>query len=260
MSSIGLQMYTMRNHVATPDEYRETCRRVAEIGYRTLQVTPPSFFTDTEFLALLNEYGLRPDSVFVSTGKICESIDWARRQADLFGVDVMRTDSIPEEMRQDEDGYHRYAELLNREGRACKAAGIRLMYHFHAFEWIRFGKTHGMDILMNETDPDAVYFQPDVFWLTCAGLEVSTALKTFRGRAFSMHLKDYAIQPLTGAIENKPFNFAPVGEGNLNWPGIMAAAKEIGIERFIVEQDQCTGDEFEAIRTSYNALRAMGLD
>ena len=260
MSQIGLQMYTMRKHTNSPEECRETLRRVAEIGYRTLQVTPPSFYNDSEFTALLGEFGLRPDSVFVPTGKICAQIDDARRQADVFGVNVMRTDSIPAEMRQDADGYHRYAELLNREGHACKAAGIRLMYHFHAFEWIRFGDVHGMDILMNETDPDAVYFQPDVFWLTCAGLEVSHALKMFRGRAFSMHLKDYAIQPLTGAIEDKPFNFAPVGTGNLNWPGILAAAKEIGIERYVVEQDECTGDVFDAIDTSYRALRKMGLD
>lgn len=260
MSQIGLQMYTMRKHAGTPEEYRATLQKVSEIGYRVLQVTPPSFYSDDEFMSLLGEYGLRPDSVFVPTGKICESMEKARRQADCFGVDVMRTDSIPKEMRQDADGYHRYAALLNREGRACKNAGIRLMYHFHAFEWIRFGDIHGMDILMNETDPDAVYFQPDVFWLTCAGLEVSRALQMFRGRTFSMHLKDYAIQPLTGAIEDKPFNYAPVGTGNLNWKEIMASAKDIGIQRYVVEQDECIGDEFAAIDISYRALRKMGLE
>ena len=47
---------------------------------------------------------------------------------------------------------------MNAEGRALKAVGLRYIYHFHAFEWISFGDTRGIDILLDETDPDAVYF------------------------------------------------------------------------------------------------------
>lgn len=258
-SQIGLQMYTMRNHLKTPEAYRETCRRIAEIGYEVIQVTPPAFFESEEFYELITAYGLCADSVYVPTTHVCERIEDAKKQAELFGCDVLRTDSIPAELRNDADGYRRYAEIMNREGEACKAAGLRFIYHFHAFEWIRFEKERGIDILLNETDPSCVFFQPDVFWITNAGAEPSSALKLFAGRAFSIHVKDYAIQKLEGAIENVPYNFAPVGKGNLNWNGIMKTADEIGIKRFVVEQDMCTGDTFEAIRDSFEALRGMGL-
>ena len=105
---------------------------------------------------------------------------------------------------------------MNAEGNACRRAGLRYMYHFHSFEWISFGKERGIDILLNETDPAAVFFQPDVFWLTNAGTEPSSSLKLFRGRAFSIHVKDYAIRQPEGKIENVPFFYAPVGTGNLN--------------------------------------------
>jgi len=258
-SRIGLQMYTMRNHVANREEYRETLRRIAEIGYEVIQVTPPAFFTTEEYFALMNEFGLCADSVFLPTGQICARIEEARKQADIFGCDVLRTDSIPTEWRNDADGYRKYAAQLNAEGAACKNAGLRMIYHFHAFEWINFGKERGIDILLNETDPSLVYFQPDVFWLTNAGTEPSVSLRMFEGRAFSIHVKDYAIQKLEGKIEDVPYHFAPVGTGNLNWPGILKTANDIGIRRFVVEQDMCTGDTFDAIRTSYQALRAMGL-
>lgn len=260
MSQIGLQMYTLRRHMGTPEEFRETCRRVAEIGYRDIQVTPPSFFTDDEFVGLMNSCGLKADSVFLPTGKICEQIDAAKAQAEKFGVNVLRTNSIPKEMCADADGYRRYAAQLNREGEACRRAGLKLMYHFHAFEWVRFGQERGIDILLRETDPEAVFFQPDVFWLTCAGTEPSQSLKMFAGRAFSIHVKDYAIEQLNGVVESVPYHFAPVGDGNLNWPGILQTAREIGIRRMVVEQDECSGDEFEAIRRSYDALRKMGLE
>lgn len=258
-SRIGLQMYTMRNVLETPEEYRATCKRIAEIGYEVIQVKPPQFFSDEEFKAMIDECGLWADSVFAPTGHVCEQIDRAKKQAELFGCDVLRTNSIPSELRSNADGYRRYAEILNQEGEACKKAGLRYIYHFHAFEWVTFGKERGIDILLNETDPTCVYFQPDVFWLTSAGTEPSNSLRMFEGRAFSMHVKDYAIQQLEGAIESVPFHFASVGEGNLNWPGILKTANEIGIQRFVVEQDACKGDVFEAIQTSYQALRGMGL-
>ncbi len=259
MSKIGLQMYTLRNHVGDPTEYENTLRRVAEIGIKHIQMTPPGFLSVQELAALLKKYGLSADSVYRSTTKVVEAIEGAKRDAALLGVDVLRTDSIPPQFRGEADGYRRYAEIMNREGRACKAAGLRYIYHFHAFEWICFGDERGMDILLGETDPDAVFFQPDVFWLTNAGLEPSDALQMFRGRAFWIHVKDYAIHALNGKIEDVPYHFASVGEGNLNWKGILRTAAEIGIERFVIEQDECSGDAFDAVQSSFDALCRMGI-
>jgi len=67
------------------------------------------------------------------------------------------------------------------------------------------------------------------------------------------------VKARTGKLEDIPNAFASVGYGNLNWPGIIKTANEIGIEQFVVEQDQCDGDEFEAITESYNNLRKFGV-
>ncbi|MDR2569543.1 MAG: hypothetical protein LBD23_04495 [Oscillospiraceae bacterium] len=41
-------------------------------------------------------------------------------------------------------------------------------------------------------------------------------------------------------------------EGNLNWPGIIDAAKFAGVKSAMVEQDDCYGtDPFDCLRTSY---------
>lgn len=252
-------MYTLRDHTQTAEAFESTLRRVAEIGLEVLQLTPPGFLGAEATAKLLCKYGLRADSVFAPTGGIVDNIDRIKKDAELFGADVVRTDSIPPELRGDIDGYRRFAERMNAEGRALKSAGLRYIYHFHAFEWITFGETRGIDILLNETDPDAVMFQPDVFWLTNAGTEPSDSLRMFAGRAFWIHVKDYAIRKLEGKIENVPYYFAPVGTGNLNWKGIMRTADEIGIERFVIEQDMCDGDAFEAVKTSFdNLTRLLG--
>ncbi len=259
MSRIGLQMYTLRNFTKTPDDFKATLKKIADIGIENVQITPPGFFSVEETAQLLKDNGLHADSVFRPTTKVVDMIEGAKRDADILGVDVLRTDSIPNELRDSADGYRRYAEIMNAEGRACKAAGLRYIYHFHAFEWINFDGVRGIDILRNETDPEAVMFQPDVFWLTNAGTEASVSLKLFAGRAFYMHVKDYAIRKLKGKIEDVPFHFASVGTGNLNWDGIIKSANEIGIERFVIEQDECEGDPFEAVKLSFENLNKMGI-
>ena len=47
----------------------------------------------------------------------------------------------------------------------------------------------------------------------------------------------------------------PIGKGNLDWKGIMEAAKAAGVEYYIVEQDNCNGqDPFDALADSYNFI------
>lgn len=257
MPEIGLQMYTLRDYSKTKEEYLETVRRVAEIGYRNLQVRPVPFLTVEEHKALLDKYSIKADSVFLPVGEIESGIERAVAEAKIFGVDVIRTDSIPEKYRSDENGYRTFAKELDRLGEICRDHGLRLIYHFHAFEFVTFGDVRGIDILLSDTSPENVYFMPDVFWLTNAGTEPSVSLRMFAGRAFYMHVKDYAIRKLEGKIEDVPFHFAPVGDGNLNWEGIVKTANDIGITHFIVEQDMCDGDVFEAIERSYKALHRM---
>jgi sugar phosphate isomerase/epimerase len=52
---------------------------------------------------------------------------------------------------------------------------------------------------------------------------------------------------------------AEVGEGNLNWPAILEACRQAGVEWYIVEQDTCQRDPLESLRISLRNLQAMGL-
>ncbi len=256
---IGLQMYTMRNVTKTKEDYIKTIQKIHKIGYRHLQITTPPFMTATEHKALLDQYQMTVDSVFMPFNKIEENIDEAVQTARIYGVDALRTDSIPEDLRKNAAGYRTFAKEANRIGALLREKGLKFVYHFHAFEFINFEDTRGIDILLNETDPENVYFMPDVFWLTNAGTEASRSLLMFKDRAFMMHVKDYAIREQKGKIESVPYAFAPVGKGNLYWDGILNSAKEMDIKYLIVEQDECEGDVFDAIQASFENLQKMGI-
>lgn len=259
MSQFGIQMYTLRDSMKTPEDYENTLRRVAEMGYTNVQITPPDFAGVEGTQKLLEKYGLKADSAMCWLGEIPHSIEKIKKNAEILGTDVLRTGSIDAEDRNDLEGYKRAAEMLEKCGKLLYNAGLKFMYHFHSFEFIKLGDTRGIDILLGETDPKHVYFQPDVFWLASSGTEPSRSLEMFRGRAIYMHLKDYIIARRESAVlEETKAASAPVGTGNLDWKHIIETAKNIGIQNFVVEDDMGVLDPFESAKISIQNMKKLG--
>ena len=256
MAQYTLQMYTLREFMRTPDDLDSTLSRVAQMGYESVQITPPAFTNSQELARLLATKGLVADSAICSVYKIPERIEQIARDADALQTCVLRTDSINAEDRRTADGYLGFAKHLNECGRLLRQKGLDFMYHFHSFEFIDFGGVRGIDILLGETDPEYVMFQPDVFWLAAAGTEPSRSLDMFRGRARYLHCKDYVITASQDpTLEKTTRASAPVGTGNLYWKEIFAAARDIGIENFVAEDDMGVLDPFESAQTSLLNLK-----
>ena len=61
-----------------------------------------------------------------------------------------------------------------------------------------------------------------------------------------MHLKDGRHQPLA---------LTPLGDGEVDLAPVIAAALDAGVEALYVEQDDCEGDPFDALRRSATTLQ-----
>jgi sugar phosphate isomerase/epimerase len=70
-----------------------------------------------------------------------------------------------------------------------------------------------------------------------------------------VHFKDMAVQVRDGRVQI----MTEVGEGNLNWKGIIKACAETGVKWAAVEQDICQRDPFESLAISRRNLKEMGL-
>jgi len=123
--------------------------------------------------------------------------------------------------------------------------GIDLSYHNHNHELARYGEKTWLQMLYEKAEID-------VYWIQAGGGDPSDWIRRCAGREPLLHLKDMAV---SGGREQR---FAEIGEGNLNWKAIIEAAKEGGVEWYIVEQDNCYGrDPFESLAISYRNLKAM---
>ncbi|MBA4355338.1 MAG: sugar phosphate isomerase/epimerase [Novosphingobium sp.] len=150
------------------------------------------------------------------------------------------------------------ARVINDIARRLQPHGLRMGYHNHNFEFAPLGGTCGMEILLAETDPAMVDFEMDAGWVAAAGHDPAVWLARYPGRFRLMHVKD--ILPTTVANFDMKQNPCPVGQGIVDWPRLLPAARAAGVAHFYVEQEPpFTMPRIEAIRSSYRYLSSLCL-
>jgi len=73
-----------------------------------------------------------------------------------------------------------------------------------------------------------------------------------------VHLKDRAAGPpeLDESKVAKP-TFKEVGSGTLDFPAILRACKDVGVEHYFIEQDHVPADPLASLKQSVTYLRSL---
>lgn len=244
---IGLQLYTVRDAMNT--DLQGTLKAISEIGYTWLETAgygdglfyglPPE-----EFRNIVEDLGMELVSSHATF-----SPDQQRQVIDahaVLGVKYLVYPVLPVEGRETADDYRKAAQRLNNIGESCLNSGIRFGYHNHDFEFDTFDGRKGFDFLLEETDPELVFFQADLYWMIYVGIDPEGYFNLYPGRFKHWHVKD---------MEDSPErSFAEVGTGVIDYAEIFKMKEKAGMEYFFVEQDICKRDPLESIAISYDHL------
>src|SRR5262249_25959652 len=151
------------------------------------------------------------------------------------------------------EGYARIVRDAAPVIEKLKRAGIRFGYHNHDWEFQRTapGKTL-YDILIEQGSRDLT-LEIDVYWADHAGINPVRLFERCAGRVPVIHIKDKEVVEGEGPV------MAPIGEGNLDWDGLLPAFAAAGVEWICVEQDTCRRDPLDCLRSSYEFLAARGV-
>lgn len=250
---LGAQLYTVRAFTQDLDNMRQTMKKVADIGYKAVQVSGAGPIPASDISSAAQENGLTIAATHMK---------WDRFKSDLDGViedhKAMRCKhsaigSLGPEYRTAE-GVKVFLDELDPIADRLGAEGITFSYHNHSHELMRYDGRTWLDRLYAESSPARLKAELDVYWLQHGGADPVQWICRLTGRQPLLHLKDMAMGP------EKQQLFAEIGEGNMNFPPILQAAREAGVEWYLVEQDQTYGrDPFESLAISYRNLQAMGL-
>ena len=172
------------------------------------------------------------------------------------------------QQREGVEAYKESAGVFNKAGRIAKDAGLIFCYHNHAFEFGRIGRTKGIHILAEETDPDFVKFNIDVSWVQIGRESPADFIRRYRTRAGYYHFKDAIIKGFanlnTEADLSKPFRMENVtwtelGKGNIQLKEAYQAAIEAGADYIVYEEDISQIEVTQAITDSRKFLKGLGI-
>ncbi len=243
---IAAQLYTLRDHLKTPDEIAKSLAKVKEIGYDAVQVSGMGPIPETELKKILDGEGLKCCATHESGKSIVE--ETAKVIDRLAALDCKFTAyPYPHVPVKTEEDYLNLAKMLDKAGKEMTKAGMVLTYHNHAIEFEKFNGRTGLDIIYDETSPKSLQGEIDTFWVQHGGCDPVQWCKKLDGRLPLLHLKEF------GIIENQ-IKMLEIGNGNLDWKRIVKAAKKAGTKWFIVEQDVCRIDPFESLKISLEYL------
>jgi len=256
---IGLAPYSIRHHVFDKESGEAAYAKLKEIGFDGLEngLGRGAGFSLDDEKAILAKLGMTICDIWGDPEKPDETM----KRAEALGVKYICVGTMPGDMMRTVDGFKAYVRWLNKVAKPFAQAGFKLSYHNHAQEFRNFaslgGKT-GMEIMIEETDPDGVVFCLDTFWASAAGADPAYWVRRIKGRNSSVvHFKEYAIDEFSydlgiGAI---PWRFAEIGQGNINWEEVIKACREIGIKWYCIEQDLHRGNAFDSLKTSVDYMR-----
>jgi sugar phosphate isomerase/epimerase len=251
---LAAQLYTVRDFTQTAAGLAESLRKIRAIGYTAVQISGIGPISDADVKAMLDDAELTVCITHVRAAWPWQDFDAIIGQHRLWNCKHVALGSMPQRYRDaGEAGYRRFAQDASRVGEKLHAAGLTFSYHNHSFEFVRFGRRTGLDIIFGESDPPYLKAEIDTYWVQHGGADPAAWIRKVAGRMPVVHLKDMVIQDGKQVM-------AEVGEGNLNWPAILQACRDAGVEWYAVEQDECQRDPFESLAISYRNLRAMGLE
>ncbi len=237
---LGVQLWSVREQMKT--DVAGTLQKVHDMGFREVELAGTYGMSAEQFRQMLDSVGLEASAMHVSYDLLRDSIDMVLDQAETLGADYVGVAWIPHPNGEPftEEMARQTAADFNRFGQAAKDRGLQFFYHVHGYEFQPGANgVVPFDVLMQETDPNNVKYEMDVFWVTRPGQDPAALLRKYPDRWELMHIKDMAqgtpINDHSGGAP--PESEVPVGSGQINYPEVLKAAQEIGLDKYYIEDE-----------------------
>ncbi len=218
----GLQLYSLR--VPLKADLPGTLDKVKALGFVEVETAGTNGQTPEKFHELLEARGLKAISGHFQYGDLVKNVDAAVATAQQLKLAYVAVPTFPHQgSLANEDDVRKAAADFNRWGEVFKRAGIQFTYHPHGFEFGRREDGSTMfDLLVQETNPEFVNFEMDVWWVVRPGQDPVKLLRKYPTRFLLMHLKEGDLA---------------LGTGKIDWPAVLTAAAEVGVKHYFIEDE-----------------------
>ncbi|MEU0155120.1 sugar phosphate isomerase/epimerase family protein [Micromonospora fulviviridis] len=253
---ISIQLWTVRDALWGSPGYDATLTRLAQIGYPRVELALGYFGrTATQLRQFLDGIGIEAssshDGISASAAELEQKIENAVTLGQQFMV-------VPYLYSENADEWKRWAEQMNTEAAAARAAGLRYGYHNHAHEFTidLGGGKRPWDVLTAELDPELVHLEVDLYWAVTGGINSGDGVADPEGftldvirsapqRVLQFHVKDR---------DESTGDMADLGTGMIDFARIF---REHSVLEYIVENDTPDVTPQQTAEVGYRYLRKL---
>ena len=239
---IGLQLYSIRQLIGNAEKFAENQEQIlaqlAKQGYTAVETANYGDgklygLTPEEFKACMNKAGLKPLSTHTTRGLSKEEVAAGAPSEETMkwwdeciaahkaaGVEYIVTpwQNLPKTL----DELKGWCECDNAIGKKCAEAGMKYAYHNHAHEFKKVEDQVMLAYMIENTDPQYVFFELDVYWTVMGQASPVEYFKKYPGRFKLLHIKDHK----------------EIGQsGIVGFDAIFKNAEVAGVEHIIVEAE-----------------------
>ena len=241
---IGIQLYSVRELIGDWQASQESVlKELASYGYTSVEaagygnglfygVAPEVFKANVEaagMKVLSSHTGKALSEAELASGDFSESLNWWKEAIPAHvaaGMKYIVTPGFP--VPSTLAGLKVYCDYFTAVGKLCAEYGIEYGYHNHSHEMRKVEDKVIYDFMLENTDPQYVFFEMDVYWAVYGQVSPVNYFNRYPGRFKVLHIKDWK----------------EVGQsGMVGFDAIFAAAETAGLKDIVVEMEGSSYDD-----------------
>jgi sugar phosphate isomerase/epimerase len=232
-NKLAFQLYSARSF---PPQ-QTVLERLSEIGYQAVEAWLPDYEDDPKgFRASLDAAGLHCMGFHMPFSGLVDEPQRFIEIAHTIGDKPLMIPPflMPSERPQDVDGWKRIGELLTKGAEAAMAAGLRVAWHNHEYEYrILPDGSRPIDHLL-AAGAEVVGLEIDLAWVTRGWADPEAELKGFAQQIYCIQIKDTAAP---GTLDDQN-GWRATGDGVIDWQKLWPLFSKTPAEYLVVEHDR----------------------
>ncbi len=248
---IGIQLWSVRGDMNADAE--GTLRQLGEMGYSFVESAGyqnGQFYRmdPADFASLVEANGMEHLSTHVyrplpPEDEWDDAMAWWDQAIEAHvagGISYMVVPTMDRSAFESLENLQKWVEYFNVIGQKANDRGVKFGFHNHAIEFSEVEGVVAYDYMLENTDPELVFFQLDLYWIDQGGKDAIDYFRRYPGRFLMFHVKD---EQEVGA------------SGNIDFRSAYENADLAGMKYHIVEVEDYNYEPIESVQISLEFLQ-----
>ena len=179
---IGAQFYTIRDYCKNLDDFAESIKKVADIGYKYVQISGTCAFEPQWLKEQLDKNGLQCVLTHTPADKLLGETKQVVLDHDTLGCKYVGLGHFGFDETNENCTLEAFTNKYKPVVTTLKENGKYFMYHNHDGEFRKIGNKLILEHLKDLFTPDEMGFTLDTYWVQAGGGDPAQWIKKLSGR------------------------------------------------------------------------------